>query len=98
MSNFSDIWGGFVIMIACCLIGLVMALVGGLVLDNVYGNLDDQNWFDNADPDWTGDDWGNLMNTMNLYYGLCFLWPIVGFAAFIKTVIARQGYDQYLYQ
>lgn len=97
MSNFRDIWGGFIIMVACCIFGLIMALVGGIILDETFGHLDSLGWFDNADSDWTENGtWGNLFTTMNLYYFMCFLFPIVGIACFIKSIIASQGYDQYL--
>lgn len=97
MSNFRDIWGGFVIMVAFCIIGIVMALTGGLILDETFGHLDVLGWFDNAPSSWTeGGTWSNLFTVMNLYYFLCFLFPVIGIAAFVKSVIASQGYDQYL--
>ncbi len=97
MSNFRDLWGGFVIMVVACFMGLVMALVGGMVLDNVFTGVDDLGWFDEYGNTWDSD-WGNMFSLVNLYYFLCALFPIVGIACFVKTVIARQGYDEYLGQ
>jgi hypothetical protein len=98
MSNFRDVWGGFVIMVYCCILGLVLALAGGMVIDRLYTGLDNMDWFDDADPDWSGDDWGDLHATLNLYYWFCMAIPLVGVACFVKSVLARQGYDQYLNQ
>lgn len=97
MSNFRDVWGGFIIMISFCLFGVVLALAGGLVLDEFLGHFDKIGYLDNANPEWTeGGTWSNLFTTVNLYYFVCFLFPIIGIAAFVKSVIASQGYDQYL--
>lgn len=97
MSNFRDVWGGFLIMVVFCLTGAVMALSGGIVYDHMHSHMDGMGWFDDAPDTWTeGGTWSNLITTMNLWYGLCMLFPIVGIAAFFKSVIARQGYDQYL--
>lgn len=98
MSNFRDVWGGFVIMVFCCLLGLVLAFAGGMVIDHLYSGLDNLNWYDDADPDWTGNDWGDMNAALNVYYWFCMLIPVTGVACFVKTIIARQGYDQYLYQ
>jgi len=98
MSNWRDVWGGFVIMIYFCLFGLILAFAGGMVIDHLYTGLDNQDWFDDADPDWTGGDWGTLNSALNLWYFTCMVFPLVGVACFVKSVIARQGYDQYLYQ
>jgi len=98
MSNFRDLWGGFVIMLACCLMGIVMALTGGVVLDHMHNFFDGMGWFDEyADNGWAMN-WGNYNMANNLYYGLCFLFPLIGIACFIKTLIARQGYDQYTWE
>jgi hypothetical protein len=98
MSNFKDIWGGFYLMVACCVLGLILAFAGGYVLDRLYGGLDDMGLIDSTNPDWTNGSWEVLGGAMNLYYFFCFLLPIIGIACFIKTIIARQGYDQHLYQ
>lgn len=84
-------------MVAFCMFGVVMALAGGMILDETFGHFDMLGWFDNAPSQWTeGGTWSTLFTTMNLYYFLCFLFPIVGVACFVKSVIASQGYDQYL--
>ena len=95
MSSFSDIWQGFVIMVVFCIVGAVMALFGGLILDQVYLRMDIMGAFD-VPPAW--DSMDELNFGMNLYYGVCMLFPIVGIAAFIKTIIRKQGYDSYLGQ
>ena len=98
MSNFRDLWGGFVIMVACCLMGLIMSLTGGIVLDNLHDHVDTLGWFDTYASGQWANNWGDYNMVNNLYYGLCFLFPLIGIACFIKTVIARQGYDQYTWE
>lgn len=97
MSNFRDLWGGFAIMVFCILAGIIMSLAGGIVIDYTHGHIDALGWFDTYnswDPNW-----GGLSMIENLYYGFWgFLIPCAGVAFFLKTAIARQGYDQYLGQ
>jgi len=79
-------------MCVFCIVGAVLALFGGLMLDQIYLRMDIMGMFD-VPPQW--DSMGSINFGMNLFYGVCFLFPVVGIACFIKSLLKRQGYDSY---
>jgi len=95
MSNFRDLWGGFVIGTMFILVGVIMSFTGGIVIDYTHAHFDSQGWFDEYE------DWGGGFGTMNLAINLYYMFfggacPIIGAACLIKSVIAREGRDQYI--
>jgi hypothetical protein len=99
MSNFSDLWEGFCIMVGMNLVGLILAMFGGLVLDYIFDIMYDAGFLDYTDPAMAA--WDSSSQTylaMNVFYGIAMLFSIFGIAIFVRRVIRRQGYDQYVMQ
>ena len=93
MSNFDDLWGGFCVMLTLCVMGLILSMFGGYLADNLWKQ------FDLAGAVDLNDNWrsiGTQNMALNIYYLVCCLFPVVGIASFIKTVIRRQGYNNYI--
>lgn len=95
MSNFDDIYQGFVIMVSFIFIGIILSFFGGYILDHVFATFNRAGILD-VPPDWQS--MGGTFTMMNIWYLVCWLFPVVGVAAFLKTIIRKQGYDQYLMQ
>lgn len=98
MSNARDVWGGFLIMVGSCIFGFLLSLVGGYVLDNFWDSYDDAGYADEYGDNAWSNGWGDFNLARNVFFFICWIFPIVGTAAFVKTVIRRQGYDMYLGQ
>ena len=93
MSNFDDLYQGFVIMISFCIVGIILALFGGYILDMVFKYFDAAGVLD-VPPNWQT--MGSSYVVMNIWYLWCGLFPVIGIAAFIKTLIRREGRDNYI--
>ncbi len=94
MSNFRDVWSGFLIMVFFCMVGVLWSYVGGMLIDQTYYYLQSRNMFPANGSEWANA--GDINFIVNLHYGICYFFPILGIALFIRTVIRRQGYDQYV--
>jgi len=82
---------GIIIMFSCILISVILAFIGGFVIDSVYQYLFDGGWFADIDSDW---DSSGLLNTMiNLYYLFCALVGLTGVAAFVLSLFNREAVD-----
>lgn len=95
MSNFDSIYQGFVIMIACCITGLILSMFGGFILDHLFSYFDAANMFD-LPPQWNT--MGGTFTVINIWYLICFVFPVIGIGSFLKTLIQRQGYDSMVMQ
>jgi len=89
--RFVPVWQGFVIMVICILIGLLLSMTGGVVVDTIVTELDEQG-FDDVPDKWNYQ--GNQNSMVNLFYVVVYIIPLLGIIIFIMSVIARQQYDQ----
>lgn len=93
MSSFDDVYGGFIVMVTLCVMALILALLGGYLIDQLW------EFFNLAGAVDLNDNWGSISvqnQALNLYYLVICIMPVAGVASFVKSVIKRQGYNQYL--
>ena len=95
MSNFDDLYQGFIIMLSFCVIGLILAIFGGYILDHVFSTFDAGGFLD-VPPEWNSV--GSVNIILNLWYLTICIFPVVGIGSFIKTIIGRTGSDQFTMQ
>lgn len=89
---------GFVLMIVCISVGVLMSFAGGTIIDMLtMGNTGElltnsshmtQSWKDTQN------------NTMwwfiNLYYFCCYAIPLLGIAIFIQSILPKTTGDRYI--
>ena len=95
MSNFDDVYQGAIIMVACIVTGIILSMFGGYIVDYVFKTFDQANMFD-LPPAWNT--MGSTFIVLNIWYFICFLFPVIGIVSFIKTIIRKQGYDSMVMQ
>lgn len=90
---------GFVIMIACCIVGFIMAFLGGLLIDSLYTELDDQGYINGGEH--INAKWGSIQEStsnffINLYFFIAYIVPVLGAAVFFKSTVVETSGSQYL--
>jgi hypothetical protein len=93
MSNFDDLYQGFIIMITFSFVGLILAIFGGFILDHVFATMDAGGFLD-VPPNWQS--MGGLWTVMNLYYLCTMLFPVTGIILFFRAIQRKTGQDNYL--
>ena len=89
--QFIPVWQGFVVMVICMLLGVIMSMTGGVIVDTLVTELDEQG-FDDVPDAWDYE--GNQNIFVNLFYVVMYMIPLIGIIVFIMSVIARQQYDE----
>lgn len=90
---FASVWEGFMIMLICCIIGVVLSFAGGMILDTQITAYEEQGLWD-VSPDWGIR--GQVGFLTNLYMLLMYGIPVMGILSFVVTIFWRQKYDQYI--
>lgn len=90
MSSVSSMFSGFVVMIVCCIIGLVCAFGIGLANDNILSGLDDAGVYEDTPDEWQGVYDQTTAPTIDLMYFCIFLIPLSGLVIFGLTVFKDQ--------
>ena len=93
MSNFDDLYQGFIIMITFSFVGLILAIFGGFILDHVFATMDAGGFLD-VPPNWQS--MGGTFSIINIFYLVCMLFPVVGIILFFRAIQRRTGQDNYL--
>ena len=83
--------GGFVIMVICIVTSIILALTGGIVIDNVYGGVYDAGMYDDLPETWNNGD--SMFGMMNLYYLCCVGIALVGVVAFVLSILRKEPVD-----
>ena len=95
--NTGAFWYGFVVFIICSFLGCLLALTGGLVIDNLI----EQTATLPYQCSGTGDTGiGCQMQQdiywfINYFYFICYVLPALGAALFFQSITARVGMSQY---
>lgn len=92
MTSFSAVWQGFIIMIVTIVIGVMMSLAGGTILDGLVDGFTMAGVYD-VPAEW--DQSGTINLVINLYYFLMYVIPLLGVAIFLVTIHQRKRYDRY---
>jgi preprotein translocase subunit SecG len=92
MTNFVSVWQGFVIMVVCIIIGILMSFAGGTALESILDGYAQAGVYD-VPAEW--DTMGEINLLVNIYYLMMYLFPVVGIACFVVSVLKRQKYDRY---
>lgn len=95
MGDFRDFFGGFLIMIAFCFIGLLFAFGGGLMLDQTTTKLHDSGITDNMDPGWEVGYQGRVDLMKNIFFWGARLMPLLGIGIFFITIVRKTRYDKF---
>ena len=85
------IMDGAIIMIVCVVCAAVLALMGGLVLDNVYFLIEDTGLWNNIPTNWQTT--GSLFSVINLYYFGCIAVAGAGILIFVLAVYEQEAND-----
>ena len=88
---------GAIIMVICEFTAAILALFGGIVLDNFYKFFGDAGIFNDIPIQWQSQ--SQVLSAINLYYLACVVLAIGGILIFVQTVYQREGVDttRYMY-
>ena len=89
------IMDGAIIMIICVFVAAILALMGGIVLDNVYLMIEDAGLWNNIPTNWQTT--GQLFSVINLYYFGCLVVGGAGVLVFVLSILEHQSSDQVQY-
>ena len=92
MTNFVTVWEGFVIMVVCIIVGIIMSFAGGTILESMIDGYTTAGVYD-VPAEWNP--MGGVNTLVNIYFFLMYLIPVIGIACFIISVLKRQKYDRY---
>lgn len=93
MTSFSALWQGFIIMVVSIVIGVLMSVAGGVILDSLTDEFTLTGIYD-VPPEW--DSLGQINLLTNIYYFIMYLIPLIGIVNFFITVFKRQRYDRFV--
>lgn len=97
-ATYQSFYTGWVIFILCCITGMLMAFAGGMLIDRLYGTLDDQGYIqgDKISAEWATAQGDTMWWFINLFYFLCYMVPCLGGAVFIQGIAKRTTGSQYM--
>lgn len=89
---------GFVLMIVCMSIGVLMSFAGGTIIDMLTmgetGELITNN--SAVDPAWKDVQNDTMWWFINLYYFCCYAIPLLGIVIFIQSILPKTTGDRYI--
>jgi len=89
---------GFIIMIVLMSLGILMSFAGGTIIDlftmGHTGDLITNS--SGVTPSWKAVQNNTMWWFINLYYGLCYLLPLLGIAVFIQSILPVTTGDRYV--
>jgi hypothetical protein len=87
---------GFVLMILCIAIGILMSFAGGTLIDTMTTGETGEMFVNNSgvSPAFQEAQDGTIFWFINLYYFLCYAIPMLGVAIFIQSILPRTTGDR----
>lgn len=87
---------GFILMIICITLGILMSFAGGTLIDMLTMGKTGQILTNNShiSADFQKSQLGTMFWFINLYYFLCYAIPILGVAIFIQSILPRTSGDR----
>jgi len=82
---------GAIIMIVLIVLAAVLALLGGMVMDNIYRTFETTGLFASIPNAW--DSSSQLLSIINLYYCTCIIIALLGVGIFIQSIYQKDGID-----
>jgi len=99
MTKYWTVQQGFITMVVCIVTGLLLSYFGGMILDTLYAGLDGMGINGGAGTTW--DSTGEINIFINLFYAVCYGFPLIGVGVFGLSLTRRNRYDntnEYTYQ
>lgn len=89
---------GFVLMIICIAIGILMSFAGGTVIDILTTGTGGKALLNNSmvSSDFQASQQSTMWFFVNLYYFLCYAVPVLGIVIFIQSILPRTSGDRYV--
>jgi hypothetical protein len=82
---------GAIIMIVLNVTAAIIALFGGIILDNFYSWIRDSGMYEAIPVAWQGTD--TMLSVVNLFYFSCVVVAGAGWLIFILSLLQREGID-----
>jgi len=98
-ATYQSFYTGWVIFFLCCLIGFYMAFLGGLMIDSLYTELDNQHYIDSTvhmPLEWANAQDATMWWFINAYYFLCCLVSIIGAFVFFQSIVRSTFGNRYI--
>jgi len=97
-ATYQSFYTGWVIFILCCIVGFLMSFAGGMLIDRLYTNLDDQGYIQGPkiSTEWATAQGETMWWFINLFYFLCYMVPCLGGAVFFQGIAKRTSGSQYI--
>jgi hypothetical protein len=98
MATFQIFGMGFILMIVCITLGILMSFAGGTVIDSLtMGKTGDllTNSSHMSTGFKTAQD-NTIWIFINMYYGFCYLLPVLGIVIFIQSIMPKTSGDRYV--
>jgi len=98
MATFQIFGTGFVLMIVCITLGILMAYAGGTLIDRLTMGDTGDILLNNShvSPDFQKAQQGTMWWFVNLYYFICYALPVLGIVIFIQSILPKTSGDRYL--
>ena len=82
---------GAIIMVILNVTAAILALFGGIILDNFYKFIQDGGYYEALPVAWQGSD--TLISVINLFYFSCVVIAGAGWLLFALSLLQREGID-----
>lgn len=93
MSSFLSVSRGFVIMLVCILIGVVISMAGGRMMDSLQKTAVTRGFFDDAfNNQYHASQ--NFDRIADMFRALMYLIPLLGIGIFVVSIISRYRQDE----
>lgn len=93
MTSAQAFFQGFFIMVVFCVIGAALSFASGMAVDQMHDSFVNIGAFEYTNPDW--DTASGTMNALiNLHYFWWWIFPLLGVAIFIITIVKSYLQDR----
>lgn len=89
---------GFIIMMFCITSSILLAFVGGTVIDTLTMGSTGETLLNNSGvaPEWKTAQYNTMWIFINIYYFICYCLPVLGIAIFIQSMLPKTTGDRYV--
>lgn len=90
-ATFQAYFTGWVLLVMFCLVGFLASFMGGLIIDSLYTNLDNQGLIQSTDvsAEWNHAQASTMWTYINGYYLFCFCCPLLGLLLFFQHMVRK---------
>jgi hypothetical protein len=95
MAEFTTFWYGFLVFIIFTINAIFVSFYGGFLIDTIHATGET---LPGSTSDFAQQSSGQVYWFINLFYLICYAWPVLGGLVFAQAILKKGRTSQYIYR